>query len=106
MFNTIHSLIRSKDRKRLNLRFAYVYLNRVINALDIAAEVAYTNTYLNTKNNSSDILSSQLTKYVRRGKRWSILIGLLPFLLSVYLRSIKTIIYVLSAFAIPLILNT
>jgi hypothetical protein len=96
-FNTVHSLIRSKDRKRLNLRFAYVHLNRVINALDTAAEVAYTDTYLNAKNNSSDISSSQLTEYVRRGERWSILAGPSPFLLSVYSRSAETIMYVLSA---------
>ena len=56
-FNIIYSLIRSKDCKRLNLRFAYIYLNSAINALDIAGEVAYTNIYLNTKNNLLDILS-------------------------------------------------
>jgi hypothetical protein len=105
-FNTVHSLIRSKDRKRLNLRFAYVHLNRAINALDTAAEVAYTDTYLNAKNNLSDISSSQLTEYVRRGERWSILAGPSPFLLSVYSRSAETIMYVLSASAIPSILNT
>jgi hypothetical protein len=43
-FNTVHSLTQSKDRKRLSLRFAYVHLNRVINALDTAAELAYTDT--------------------------------------------------------------
>jgi hypothetical protein len=57
-FNTVYSLIRSKDRKRLNLRFAYIHLNSAINAFDTAGEVAYTNVYLNTKNNSSDISSN------------------------------------------------
>jgi hypothetical protein len=65
-FDTVYSLTQSKDCKRLNLRFAYVYLDRIINALDIVAEVAYTNIYLNTKNNPSDILSSQLTEYIYR----------------------------------------
>jgi hypothetical protein len=68
-FNTVHSLTQSKDRKRLNLRFAYIHLNRAINALQIVAEVAYTNTYINAKNNSSDISRSQLTEYVRSTKR-------------------------------------
>jgi hypothetical protein len=86
-FDLVRSLIRSKDRKRLNLRFAYVHLDRAINALDTAAGVAYTDTYLNVKNNSSDISSSQLTEYARRGERWSTLAGPSPFLLSVYSRS-------------------
>jgi hypothetical protein len=106
-FDTVHSLIRSKDRKRLNLRFAYVHLNSAINALNTAGEVAYTDAYLNTKNNSLDISSDQLTEYVRRGERWSTLAGPSPFLLSVYSRSAETIVYVLSASsAISSILNT
>jgi hypothetical protein len=97
-FNTVHSLIRSKDRKRLNLRFAYVHLNSAINALNTTGEVAYSNAYLNTKNNSSDISSDRLTEYVRKGKRWSTLAGPSPFLLSVYTRSAETIVYILPAF--------
>ncbi|KAN0116790.1 hypothetical protein V8E51_002767 [Hyaloscypha variabilis] len=92
-FNTVHSLTQSKDRKRLSLRFAYVHLNHVINALDKAAEVAYTDTYLNAKNHSSDISSAQLTEYVRRGQRWSALAGPSPFLLSVYSRLAETIVF-------------
>lgn len=106
-FDTVHSLIRSKDRKRLNLRFSYVHLNSAINALDAAGEVAYTDAYLNAKNNSSDISSNQLTEYARRGERWSTLAGTSPFLLSVYSRSAETIVYVLSASsAISSMLNT
>lgn len=56
-FNTVYFLTQSRDRKCLNLRFAYIYLDCVINALNIVAEVTYTNIYLNTKNNSSDISS-------------------------------------------------
>jgi hypothetical protein len=105
-FDTVHSLTRSEDRKRLKLRFAYVHLNNAINALDTAGEVAYTDTYLNAKNNSSDISSSQLTEYVRRGERCSALTGPSPFLLSVYSRSAETIMYVPPASsAIPSILN-
>jgi hypothetical protein len=105
-FDTVHSLTQSRDRKRLNLRFAYVHLDRAINALDTAAEVAYTDTYLNAKNNSSDISSRQLTEYVRRGQRSSTLAGPSPFLLSVYSRLAETIVYVLPASsAIPSILN-
>jgi hypothetical protein len=105
-FDTVRSLIQTKDPKRLNLRFAYVHLNSAINALDIAGEVAYTDTYLNAKNNSLDISSDQLTEYARRGERWSILAGPSPFLLSAYSRSAETIVYVLPASsAVPLILN-
>jgi len=78
-FDTVHSLTKSKDRKRLNLRFAYVHLNRAIDTLDAATEAAYTDTYFSIKNNASDISSSQLTEYVRRGQRWSTLTGLSPF---------------------------
>jgi hypothetical protein len=94
-FDTVRSLIQSKDRKRLDLRFAYVHLNRAINALNTVGEVAYTDTYLNAKNNSSDISSDQLNEYARRGERWSTLAGPSPFLLSVYSRSAETIVYVL-----------
>jgi hypothetical protein len=31
-FDTVHSLTQTKNRKRLNLRFTYVHLNRAINA--------------------------------------------------------------------------
>jgi hypothetical protein len=106
-FDMVHTLTQSKDRKRLNLRFAYVHLNRAINALDAAGEVAYTDTYLNAKNNSSVISSSQLTEYVRRGRRLSTLAGPSPFLLSVYSGLAETIVYVLPASStIPSILNT
>ena len=57
-FDMVHSLAHSKKCKRLNLRFAYVHLNRAINALDAAAIGGYTNTYLNAKGNSSGISSS------------------------------------------------
>ena len=97
-FDTVYSLIQSQDRKRLNLRFAYFPLNSAINALDTVGEVAYTNTYLNARNNSSDISSDQLTEYASRSKRWSTLADPSPFLLSVYIRSDETIVYVLPAF--------
>jgi hypothetical protein len=96
-FDTVYSLIRSKDRKRLNLRFAYVHLNSAINALDTIGEVAYSDIYLNAKNNLSDISSDQLTEYVCRGERWSALAGMSPFLLWVYSRLAETIVYVLPA---------
>lgn len=106
-FDTMHALTGSKDRKRLNLRFAYIHLNRAINALDTATEVSYTNTYFNAKNNSSGISSNRLTEYVRKGQRWSTLASPSPFLLSMYSRLAKTIVYVLPASStIPSILNT
>ena len=105
-FDMVHSLTRIKNRKRLNLRFAYVHLNRAINTLDVAAEAAYTDTYLNAKTKSSDISSRQLTEYVRRGQRWFTLAGPSPFLLSVYSTLAETIVYVLPAsIVIPSILN-
>ncbi|CAG8981560.1 hypothetical protein HYALB_00013833 [Hymenoscyphus albidus] len=92
-FDIVHSLTQSKDRKRLTLSFAYVHLNRAINTLDAAADAAYTDIYLNTKPNSSDISSRQLTEYVRRGQRWFTLAGPSPFLLSVYSRLAETIVF-------------
>jgi len=35
MFNIVHSLSRIKDYKRLNLRFVYIYLSRVISTLSV-----------------------------------------------------------------------
>jgi hypothetical protein len=106
-FNIIYTLTQSKDRKRLNLRFAYIHFNRAINALNAAGEVTYTNIYLNIKGNLSGISNSQLTEYVRRSRRLSTLAGPLPFLLSVYSGLAETIVYVLPASStIPSILNT
>jgi hypothetical protein len=96
-FDIVHSLAKSKERKRLDLRFAYIHLNCAINALDAAGEAGYADIYFNAKGNSSDISSSQLSDYVRRGKRWAILAGPLPFQLSIFSRLAETIMYVLPA---------
>jgi hypothetical protein len=58
VFDMVYILTQSKDYKCLNLRFAYIYLNRIINALNIAGEITYTNIYLNIKNNLLVISSS------------------------------------------------
>jgi hypothetical protein len=91
-FDIVHSLAQSKNRKRLDLRFAYVHLKRAIDALDVAAEASYADIYLHAKGNSSDISSSQLSDYARRGRRWSTLAGPSPFQLSVYSRLAETIV--------------
>jgi len=106
VFNTVHSLAQSKMRKRLDLRFAYVYLKRVVNALNVVTEASYINIYLYSKEHSLDILSSQLSDYTRRGKCWSMLASPSPFQLSVYSRLAETIVYVLpTSFVMPLILK-
>jgi len=102
-FDMVHSLTQIKNRKRLDLRFAYFHLNRVINT---AAEVAYTDTYLNARAKSSNISRRQLTEYVCRDQRWYSLAGPSPLLLSVYSNLAETIVYVLPAyFVIPSMLN-
>ena len=106
VFDTMHSLAQSKIRKRLDLRFAYVHLKRVVDALNGVTEASYIDTYLYSKEHSLDISSSQLSDYIHRGKRWSMLAGLSPFQLSVYSRLAETIVYVLPAsFVMPLILK-
>jgi hypothetical protein len=99
-FNLVHSLSRIKDRKRLNLRFAYLQLNNAIRTLDATAEVAYTDAYLHSKTKLSEISSRQLNEYVRRGQRWFTLAGPSPLLLSVYSKLAERIVYVLPKFSL------
>jgi hypothetical protein len=95
-FDTVHSLIQSKTRSRLALRFAFIHLNRLINTLEKQTEAGYIKTYLNSTNNSLYLSGGQLIEYARKSKRWSILAGLLPLQLSVYSTLAETIMYVSS----------
>ncbi|KAH6676000.1 hypothetical protein B0J14DRAFT_561685 [Halenospora varia] len=97
-FDAVHSLAQSKTCMRLNLRFAFVHLNRVINILENQTGADYTNTYLNAKKNESCLSRTQLINYARNARRWSTLAGKSPFQLSVYSVLAETIMYVLSYF--------
>jgi hypothetical protein len=78
MFNIVHLLIQSKTCLCLALRFAFIYLNRLINTLKKQTKAGYIKTYLNFTNNLLYLLSKQLIKYAQKSKRWLILTSLLP----------------------------
>jgi hypothetical protein len=113
-FDTVHSLRQNRKRNRLQLRFAYIHLIRQIHAVEEAITISLVSpecrgdrafdtsraatkvsisAYFDKKRNNSEakLSRSQLSEHIRIGKRVLWLAGPTPFQLSLYSKSIETI---------------
>jgi hypothetical protein len=109
-FDVLDSILTSKNRASLPLRFAYVRLIQAIDALNAAATTGrlegqvrrkggYNNAgiaidvYLSAKGKPLDAkeLRSNVSEHVRISRRWSELAGPSPLLLSIYSGIAETI---------------
>ena len=58
-FDTVNALFQNKESKRLNLSFAYIHLQRALDAFDaVEKKIGYTDIYFNAKKNILEISTS------------------------------------------------
>src|SRR5258706_7712202 len=108
-FDGLEGIVTTRETSPLQLRFAYVHLISVINAIKeeaargrlggLCRKVGYSDAsvaidaYLTSKGTPSDIrLRRRLCALARTGRRWCELAGPSPFCLSVYSRTADNVV--------------